>query len=120
MRPTSVLATRRQSTTGFIYRGSAATPVGNFCGALAPISLIANGSTIEIVTVNDRMQRGYFYAITVPVGRKFDPEFHLELTPKEMLALGIFCGKYMTDCARNSQPVRLHTPGSRHQAATAP
>jgi hypothetical protein len=49
------------------------------------------------VVVNDKMQRGYRYALTEPAGRNFDPEFLPELTPAEMLALGVFCGKYMTD-----------------------
>jgi hypothetical protein len=51
----------------------------------------------KIVVVNDRMQRGYRYALVAPVGRNFDPEFRPELTPQQMLALGVFCGKYMTD-----------------------
>jgi hypothetical protein len=50
------------------------------------------------VIVNDRMQRGYVYVLTAPLGRRFDTDFHPELTPKQMLALGIFGGKYMTDC----------------------
>ena len=50
------------------------------------------------VTVNDRMQQRYRYALTAPVGRAFDPEFKPQLTPAQMLALGVFCGKYMTDC----------------------
>jgi hypothetical protein len=52
------------------------------------------------VIVNDKVQRGYRYVLTAPIGRKFDPDFRPELTPKEMLALGIFGGKYMTDCRK--------------------
>jgi hypothetical protein len=52
------------------------------------------------VTVNDKMQKGYRYQLTEPVGRNFDPEFRPQLTPKEMLRLGVFCGKYMTDTRR--------------------
>jgi hypothetical protein len=50
------------------------------------------------VIVNDRMQRGYRYALVAPEGRDFDPGFRPELTPPEMLRLGVFGGKYMTDC----------------------
>ena len=52
----------------------------------------------KFVIVNDKMQRGYRYELVAPTGRNFDSNFHPELTPKEMLALGVFCGKYMTDC----------------------
>src|SRR6476660_8950715 len=44
------------------------------------------------------MQQGYVYYLTQPAGRNFAPEFRPQLTPKEMLALGVFGGKYMTDC----------------------
>jgi hypothetical protein len=54
----------------------------------------------KVVRVNDKMQHGYTYSLTAPIGRNFDPDFHPELTPKQMLALGVFCGKYMTDCRR--------------------
>lgn len=52
----------------------------------------------RIVTVNDKMQQNYRYTLTEPSGRSFDPEFSPDLTPAEMLALGVFGGKYITDC----------------------
>ena len=52
----------------------------------------------RLVIVNDKMQHGYRYRLVEPVGRHFDAAFTPELTPREMLALGIFGGKYMTDC----------------------
>ena len=51
------------------------------------------------VAVNDRMQSGYVYLLTEAAGENFDPNFRPELTPKQMLALGVFGGKNMTDCA---------------------
>ena len=53
---------------------------------------------MSVVTVNDLMQQGYAYGLTAPEGAGFDPAFKPELTPAEMLALGVFGGKYMTDC----------------------
>ncbi|HET9352242.1 MAG TPA: hypothetical protein VFO02_13040 [Burkholderiales bacterium] len=50
------------------------------------------------VTVNDRMQRGYVYFLTEPEGENFDPEFRPQLTPSELLKIGVFGGKYMSDC----------------------
>lgn len=47
----------------------------------------------RIVIVNDKMQHGYRYALSVPIGRGFDPEFQPDLTPRQMLELGVFCGK---------------------------
>lgn len=50
------------------------------------------------IEVNDLMQQGTVYLVTEPMGRHFHPDFHPELTPKQMLELGVFGGKYMTDC----------------------
>ncbi len=50
------------------------------------------------VTVNDLMQKAYSYERVEPVGKNFDPEFKPDLTPKEMLSLGVFGGVYMRDC----------------------
>ena len=50
-----------------------------------------------VVMVHDKMQHAYCYELTEPMGANFHPQFQPELTPKEMLRLGIFCGKYMTD-----------------------
>ncbi|HEX5517243.1 MAG TPA: hypothetical protein VFX32_06565 [Pseudolabrys sp.] len=52
------------------------------------------------VSVTDKMQKGYRYVRSAPAGRGFDPEFKPQLTPAQMLALGVFGGKYMTDCRR--------------------
>lgn len=50
------------------------------------------------IIVNDQMQRGYEYYLTEPEGKNFDPEFKPELTPSQMLELGVFGGVYMRDC----------------------
>lgn len=52
------------------------------------------------VTVNDLMQKNYVYYLTSSEGKDFDSRFKPELTPKEMLRLGVFGGKYMTDCKK--------------------
>lgn len=52
----------------------------------------------RVVIVNDKMQSGYRYELTEPIGRNFSSDFSPDLTPKEMLEMGVFGGKYMTDC----------------------
>lgn len=52
---------------------------------------------MRTVVVHDSHQDGYTYQCTEPIGKNFDPAFTPDLTPAEMLALGIFDGKYMND-----------------------
>jgi hypothetical protein len=52
----------------------------------------------QIVVERDLMQLDYVYFLTEQVGKKFHPEFRPQLSPKEMLELGVFGGKYMSDC----------------------
>jgi hypothetical protein len=54
----------------------------------------------KTVTVNDKMQKRFRYVLTEPIGKNLDLEFKPELTPKQMLWLGVFGGKYMTDCRK--------------------
>lgn len=54
----------------------------------------------KIVTVSNKMQKGYRYELVAPMGKEFDPLFKPELTPKQMLALGVFSGVYMRDTTK--------------------
>ena len=54
----------------------------------------------KTVVVHDKMQHGYVYVRTEPAGRNFSPLFRPDLSPRQMLRLGVFGGKYMTDCRR--------------------
>lgn len=49
------------------------------------------------VTVNDKMQHGYEYDLTEPMGKNM--EFEPALSPAKILQLGAFEGKYCRDCA---------------------
>lgn len=53
--------------------------------------------TKKRVIVNDLMQKNYSYVLTETTGKNFDTDFKPELTPKQMLTLGIFGGRYMSD-----------------------
>ncbi len=50
------------------------------------------------ITVNDSYQTGYTYRLEAPMGQGFDPGFRPALTPKQMLEMGVFEGKYLNDC----------------------
>jgi len=52
------------------------------------------------ITVSDKMQKNYTYYLTEPEGKNFHTGFKPELAPKELLGLGVFGGKYLTDCKK--------------------
>lgn len=52
------------------------------------------------IIVNDKMQKNYQYFLTEEIGKNFDKDFKPQLTPKQMLALGVFGGIYMRDCKK--------------------
>lgn len=55
---------------------------------------------MKTILVNDKMQKNYKYTLIEPIGENFDPLFKPELTPKQMLELGVFGGVYMRDCKK--------------------
>jgi hypothetical protein len=59
------------------------------------------------VVVNDKMQQNYIYYLTQPIGKNFAPLFQPQLTPQEMLEMGVFGGKYMTDCQQEFPAARF-------------
>ncbi len=72
-----------QATLGRAYvhgRNSVAMAIGN------------------VIKVKDKMQTGYQYELVAPVGKNFSDPFHPHFSPKEMLELGVFEGKYCNDC----------------------
>ena len=50
------------------------------------------------ILVEDNMQSGYAYVLSAPTGKQFADGFEPHFTPKEMLAMGVFEGKYCNDC----------------------
>lgn len=55
---------------------------------------------MRTVIVSDRMQKRYRYALSAREGKDFAPDFRPDLSPRQMLSLGVFGGKYMTDCRK--------------------
>lgn len=52
------------------------------------------------VKVNEQYQKGYTYSLQEPAGSHFDQAFTPDLTPKDMLQLGIFGGNYFNEVPR--------------------
>jgi hypothetical protein len=49
------------------------------------------------IVVNDNWQKNYRYETTELIGKSFSPDFKPELSPQEMLGLGVFGGMYFAD-----------------------
>ena len=60
--------------------------------------MLDDGSRPKLIVVDDLMQHGYEYELVARAGRDFPASFEPELTPEEMLHLGVFGGRYLTDC----------------------
>ena len=43
---------------------------------------ILDSAMAKVIAVNDNMQQNYHYRLTELMGKRFDPEFKPELTPK--------------------------------------
>lgn len=54
----------------------------------------------KVVVASDSFQGGYEYVLVEPMGENFAGDFKPELTPKEMLELGVFGGSYLNDCQK--------------------
>lgn len=54
----------------------------------------------KIIIANNKMQKGYKYELSEPMGKNFDKDFKPDLSPKEMLALGVFGGRYLNSAKR--------------------
>ena len=77
-------------------------------------------SIAKHINHSDRYQKHYRYTTTEPVGRNFDPEFKPEITPKEMLELGVFGGLYFGDKPMDLprswfRGARLSSDGRQHK-----
>lgn len=57
----------------------------------------------RFIISNNKMQKDYRYELSEPAGKNFAPDFNPDLSPKEMLRLGVFGGRYLRDC-RNEYP----------------
>ena len=69
------------------------------------------------VVVDEEYQTGYAYTLTEPIGKNYADDFCPELTPPQMLRLGVFGGNYFT-CRPKEFPstwfegVKLSTNGN--------
>ena len=77
----------------------------------------------NVVVYSDNYQKKYRYRLSVPAGKRFDAGFKPDLTPKQMLKIGVFGGAYF-DGVRGLVPsdvpkswftgVKLSPDGEKH------
>jgi hypothetical protein len=67
----------------------------------------------RVIRVNDKMQKSYEYTLQEPAGKNFDEKFKPALSPKQMLVLGVFEGKYLNDC-ENEFPKEWYIDAKAH------
>ena len=53
--------------------------------------------SVKTVTVDEIYQTGYIYTLANRINSDYDEEFKPDLSPKEMLRLGVFGGNYFTE-----------------------
>lgn len=61
------------------------------------------------IIASNKYQKSYTYYLTEPIGKNFDPDFKPELTPKQMLKIGVFGGCYLRRFQKNFQKIGLRT-----------
>ena len=72
------------------------------------------------IIVNDIMQKSYSYELSALAGKNFDKEFKPDLTPRQMLELGVFGGLYFSDKPKEFprewfKKAKLSTDGKHHK-----